>query len=168
MLLKSWFANIYPEPICLFAFIILRHNMCYWQGQKLKDTATTIARATKLSKFLYESFYVFTKFCNSTWLFHFSLFCKNECLRTSFSCAISTENEAFHWLWFFSTRRGIKIMEPLRVSFDYRFSSTNSIRCLDRLKPYTPVDISASLGLMGFSSWASLTNQKIGLGKKWK
>ena len=84
LLLKSWFANIYSKPICLCDFIILSHYMWYWQGQKLKDTATTIARATKLSKFLYESFYVFTKFCNSTWLFLFPCFVKMNVLELHF------------------------------------------------------------------------------------
>ena len=59
-------------------------------------------------------------------------------------------------------------MESFQVSFDYRFASTSSIRCLDRLKPYSPIEISSSLGLMGFSSWASLTNPKVGLGKTYK
>ena len=59
-------------------------------------------------------------------------------------------------------------MESFQVSFDYRFVSTSSIRCLDRLKPYSPIEISSSLGLMGFSSWASLTNPKVGLGKTYK
>ena len=59
-------------------------------------------------------------------------------------------------------------MEPLQVSFDYRFASSSSIRCLDRMKPYLPTEISSSLGLMGFSSWASLTNPKVGLGKTYK
>ena len=62
----------------------------------------------------------------------------------------------------------IFVMDPVHVSFDYRFASTSSIRCLERLKPYTPIEISSSLGLMGFSSWASLTNPKVGLGKKYK
>ena len=55
-------------------------------------------------------------------------------------------------------------MESGSSSSDARFSSNSSrIRMMPISKPYSPCQVSLSLGILGFSSWATLVPGKISI-----
>ena len=53
-------------------------------------------------------------------------------------------------------------MESGSISSDARLSSNSSVRMMPKYsKPYSPCQVSLSLGILGFSSWATLVPGKI-------
>ena len=55
-------------------------------------------------------------------------------------------------------------MESGSNSSDARFSSNSSVRMMPKYsKPYSPCQVSLSLGILGFSSWATLVPGKISM-----
>ena len=54
-------------------------------------------------------------------------------------------------------------MESGSNSSDAHFSSNSSVRMMPVSKPYSPCQVSLSLGILGFSSWATLVPGKISI-----